>query len=176
MFEGRDLALASEAELAMFRSRRIGFIFQDANFDLNRTVLQNVMLPLYFSDIPIGEGRGRALELLEILGLGKLKNTCAACISGGQRQRAAAARALVTEPDIILADEPMSHLDAESSRSFLQAVDTLRRRRPTALIMTSHYLPEGMDAGQAVTINMDGTASVLSDETGNAGPERIAVQ
>lgn len=139
---GSLISSMSEVQRARFRQQNIGFIFQEANLDNQRTVWQNIMLPLYFGRQSLEKGSQRALELLKILGMSSYKDTKASCLSGGQKQRVAVIRALLNEPVLLLADEPMAHLDLPNSLILLETLQKLQQVSPVTVIMTAHYLPE----------------------------------
>lgn len=139
---GSLISSMNEIQRARFRQQNIGFIFQEANLDNQRTVWQNIMLPLYFGRQSLEKGSRRATELLNILGMSTYKDTKAAYLSGGQKQRVAVIRALLNEPVLLLADEPMAHLDLPNSIILLETLRKLQQISPVAIIMTAHYLPE----------------------------------
>ncbi len=139
---GSLISSMSEVQRARFRQQNIGFIFQEANLDHQRTVWQNIMLPLYFGRQSLEKGSRKALELLSILGMSSYKDTKAACLSGGQKQRVAVIRALLNEPVLLLADEPMAHLDLPNSQILLKTLRKMQQVSPVAIVMTAHYLPE----------------------------------
>ena len=144
LFEGRPLP-ASEGQLARWRQEKVGFIFQDPQLDHQRSVLQNVLLPLYFGAKPLAQGQARALELLEFLGLTPWKQTLAGRLSGGQKQRVAAARALLNNPVLLLADEPLAHLDPPQAQKMIQLLERLQSYSQAAIVMTAHYLPPKLE-------------------------------
>lgn len=125
LFKGKEFSGMSDDELALFRNRNIGFIFQFHHLLSEFTALENVLLPTW-----IESGRAdrrkeeRAKELLSLVGLEDRMNNLANNLSGGQQQRVSIARALINEPDLILADEPTGNLDSESTD---QVYDLLRR-------------------------------------------------
>ncbi len=139
---GSLISSMTQVQRARFRQQNIGFIFQEANLDDQRTVWQNVMLPLYFGRQSLEEGSRRAKELLNILGMSSYRDTKAAYLSGGQRQRVAVIRALLNKPVLLLADEPMAHLDLPNSLILLETLRKLQQVSPVAILMSAHYLPE----------------------------------
>ncbi len=118
---GQSMAGVSDAVRSRMRAGRIGFVFQDSALDPARTVLDSVVEPGLYSGGSPRELRPRALELLEQMGVGARANHRPGEISGGQAQRTAVCRCLITDPDVILADEPTGNLDPENSRGVLQA-------------------------------------------------------
>ena len=109
-FEGVDVGMLSGDQLAYMRGRKIGFVFQAFNLLNRSTTLENVMLPLLYTDVPKKERIQRATELLERVGLGHRLNYTPGKLSGGEKQRVAIARALVSEPKILMLDEPAGGL------------------------------------------------------------------
>jgi putative ABC transport system ATP-binding protein len=133
-----DMRTASDPVLARFRNRRVGFVFQSFHLDDRRTALENVLLPLYFGDTPLSRGRRRAAELLERVGLQDLLERPVSRLSGGQRQRVAVARALVCEPELLLADEPVGHLDDATADAVMDLMAELHRERGLTLVASTH--------------------------------------
>ena len=134
---GRDVSGMTERFLTGLRRQTFGFVFQQFNLVRGLTVEQNVMLPAYPLGGPRRDLRRRARTLLDSLDLGQHAQARVEWLSGGQAQRAAIARALVNDPDVILADEPTANLDTELSQRFLDIVRDLKAQGKT-LLMTSH--------------------------------------
>ncbi len=136
--DGQDLSQARDRELAAFRNRRVGFVFQTFNLQPTYTALENVALPLIFARIPPKERQARARQALEAVGLTDRLRHKPAQLSGGERQRVAIARALVTEPAYILADEPTGNLDTAAGREIVGLLDQLHRQRGLTVILVTH--------------------------------------
>ncbi len=136
--DGQDLSRANDRELARFRNRRIGFVFQTFNLQPTYTALENVALPLIFARVPPKERRRRAQTALEAVGLADRLRHKPAQLSGGERQRVAIARALVTEPAYLLADEPTGNLDSATSREIVGLLDRLHRERGLTVVLVTH--------------------------------------
>ena len=117
---GKNTAIMTEKELAVLRNKTIGFVFQQYHLLPALTVLENVMLPLRYQNIPKNERKDKALAALEKVGLAERVNHRPNELSGGQKQRVAIARATVTEPKIILADEPTGALDSATGKAVLE--------------------------------------------------------
>ncbi|MFZ5824515.1 MAG: ABC transporter ATP-binding protein [Bacillota bacterium] len=132
----KELWAMSDAERSRFRSRHMGFVFQFASLIPTLTVLENVLLPGAF--LPAGEGgdRDRALRLLEQVGLKDLANRLPWQLSGGQQKRVAVARALLNNPDLLLADEPTADLDEETEREIVALFKELNRAGMTVVMVT----------------------------------------
>ncbi len=136
--DGQDLGQARDRQLALFRNRRVGFVFQTFNLQPTYTALENVALPLVFARVPPKERQVRAGQALEAVGLaGRLRHKPAQ-LSGGERQRVAIARALVTRPAYILADEPTGNLDTATGRDIVRLLDQLHRERGLTVVLVTH--------------------------------------
>ena len=134
--EGVDISKASDANLAMIRNTKIGFVFQQFNLLRKTTALSNVELPLVYSGSSPTERLKRATKILSDVGLAdKLKNHPSQ-LSGGQQQRVAIARALVTNPKLLLADEPTGNLDSKSGEEILVLLDKLHADGHTIVVVT----------------------------------------
>ena len=134
--DGVDLARLNEAGLARYRRARVGIIFQFFNLLNNLTALDNVLIPAQLAGVRPADGRRRANELLERLGLATMGNQYPARLSGGQRQRVAIARALVNNPALLLADEPTGALDSHSGDQVLEIFADLNRSGQTIILVT----------------------------------------
>jgi lipoprotein-releasing system ATP-binding protein len=135
--EGRDLAQLADAELAAFRNREVGFVFQDHFLLPQLSVLENVLAPTLVG--PRSDAHAeRAHALLARVGLGERLLHRPAELSGGERQRAALARALVMKPRLLLCDEPTGNLDADSARVVADLILELHRSEPSVLVLVTH--------------------------------------
>ena len=130
----------SERNMARFRSREMGFIFQAYNLIPSLTAMENVTLPLMLQGVSKKKREKRAKAMLIELGLGKRLHNKPSQLSGGQQQRVAIARSLVTEPKIIFADEPTGNLDTKTTIEILSFLQQIVRKRQCTLIMVSHDL------------------------------------
>ena len=133
---GEDVSGMDEAQLAEIRNRRIGFVFQQFHLLPSLSAWRNVELPLLYAGVSRAESRARAIEALERVGLGERTTHRPNQLSGGQQQRVAVARALVTEPALILADEPTGNLDSASSAEVLSLLDELHAAGRTIVLIT----------------------------------------
>jgi len=136
LVEGRNVAKLPERFLTTIRRNTFGFMFQQFNLVKEISVLENIMLPLYVTDITRDVMEERAELLLERLDLSRKKNSKAHKLSGGEQQRVAIARALINEPDIILADEPTAHLDSKLSADLIDIFQRLNEEGKTIVIAT----------------------------------------
>jgi len=135
---GTDIAGMKEDELADFRSRQLGFIFQDFNLLENLTVYDNIALPLSLQDMPAGDIAVKVQRVLNTLGITDIADKYPAEISGGQKQRTAAARAVVHEPALILGDEPTGSLDSKNAASLLEVMKSLNENQGISIMMVTH--------------------------------------
>ncbi len=133
---GENVSNMSEAELAEVRNKRIGFVFQQFNLLASMSAWQNVELPLVYAGVPRTQRKERAMDALARVGLAGRVNHRPGELSGGQQQRVAVARALVTEPDLILADEPTGNLDSVSAADVLRLMDELHEAGSTLVLIT----------------------------------------
>jgi putative ABC transport system ATP-binding protein len=136
---GEDVGTLGEARLAEIRNRRIGFVFQQFNLLASMTALRNVELPLVYAGVSREERRERATAALASVGLGDRIGHRPGELSGGQQQRVSVARALVTEPSILLADEPTGNLDSASTDDILGLFDQLHSQGRTIVVITHEH-------------------------------------
>lgn len=136
VIDGVDLA--KERDLASFRRRTVGFVFQLHNLIPTLTALENVQIPLVESGMPRLERVQRARELLGRMGLEKRTGNLPTKLSGGERQRVAIARALVNDPRILIADEPTGAVDSENSRRIIELLKDINRTTGMTLILVTH--------------------------------------
>jgi lipoprotein-releasing system ATP-binding protein len=138
-FNGRDLSIMSDTELAAFRNKSIGFIFQAHHLLPEFTALENVLIPSWIeSGMADAKKKSRAMELLETVGLADRMNNPANNLSGGQQQRVSIARSLINEPDIVLADEPTGNLDSEATEQAYELLRTINKNMGTAFLIVTH--------------------------------------
>jgi lipoprotein-releasing system ATP-binding protein len=137
-FRGLEVTGSSETELMEYRARSLGFIFQLHFLLKDFTAQENVLLPGLILGQPPGQARGRAQRLLEQVGLGRRRQHYPAELSGGERQRVAVARALMNDPELILADEPTGNLDERSSSQVRELLFGLAAEYRKTLILVTH--------------------------------------
>lgn len=140
-FHGQSFAGMSETDLAAFRNRHVGFVFQFHYLMAEFSALENVMMPLLIAGRLLPEARGRAELLLEEVGLKERVTHRPAELSGGEQQRVAVARALAMEPDLVLADEPSGNLDIETGRELHRLLVTLNRTKNITFLIATHNQP-----------------------------------
>ena len=136
--DGRDTSSLSEDDLARVRNRNIGFVFQGFNLLKRMSALDNVATPLLYAGTSRSASRNRALELLNRTGLGKFATYQPNQLSGGQQQRVAISRALVNNPQLILADEPTGNLDTQTSREIMRIFQQLNQEQGITVVLVTH--------------------------------------
>ena len=142
---GEDITALSDAELADWRARSVGFVFQFYNLIPVLTAFENIELPLQLTDLSRSERRERVALLLDMVGLTDRMKHYPNELSGGQQQRVAIARALVTDPRLVIADEPTGDLDRQSAADILTLLDRLNTELGKSIVMVTHD-PRAADA------------------------------
>jgi len=152
LLDGRDISRYGESELAELRGKKVGFVFQTFNLIHTLSSLENVALPLTFQGVGKEEREERAADLLEMVGLGERLKHRPAELSGGEQQRVSIARALVNEPEMLLADEPTGNLDSDTGEDIMELLTSLNRDKGMTVVVVTH---NPRDAGYADrTVNM----------------------
>jgi putative ABC transport system ATP-binding protein len=136
ILEGTEVSKLDKKELALIRNRKIGFVFQGFNLLARTTAQENVELPTLYAQVSRDEGRKRAHEALELVGLGDRTHHFPSQLSGGQQQRVAIARALVNRPSILLADEPTGNLDSRTAVEIMDIFQKLNDKGLTIILVT----------------------------------------
>jgi len=136
LLNGKDVSALRSSDLAAVRNRDMGFVFQAYNLLPQMTALENVMLPLSYAATPVKDGKRRAQELMERVGLKERTRNRPVEMSGGEQQRVAIARALMMEPSIILADEPTGNLNSKGAREILDIFKELHEEGKTIIYVT----------------------------------------
>ncbi len=168
LLDGINISQLNRDELADLRNRKIGFVFQGFNLLSRTSALENVELPMIYMrpSIPSGEQRTRALQALQIVGLGNRADHHPNQLSGGQQQRVAIARSLVNRPKLLLADEPTGNLDTRTSIEIMGVFQDLNRKGMT-IVMVTHELDIARYT-QRMVVMRDGR--IVKDE---AVPDRL---
>ncbi|EJQ99840.1 ABC transporter ATP-binding protein [Bacillus cereus] len=135
---GTDITKMKQGELSDFRSKKLGFIFQDFNLLENLSIYENIALPLSLQGIHSKKIGLKVKKVAEMLGISEILQKYPSEVSGGQKQRSAAARALVHEPAIILGDEPTGALDSKNAKSLLEAMTNLNEEQDVSIMMVTH--------------------------------------
>lgn len=151
LLEGKSLSLIKEKEISAFRRDNLGFVFQDFNLLDTFTLQDNIFLPLVLSKKSYREMRQRLLPIADKLGISKLLEKYPYEVSGGQKQRAAIARALVTNPKLILADEPTGALDSRSADDLLKIFSDINKDGQT-IVMVTHSVKAASHASRILFI------------------------
>ncbi len=139
VIDGRDLCAMTEKEL-MVQRRSISMIFQQFNLLMQRTCLKNICFPMEIAGVKAADARKKALELLDIVGLPDKADAYPAQLSGGQKQRIAIARALASDPKILLCDEATSALDPKTTRDILRLIKDINRRLGITVVVITHEM------------------------------------
>ncbi|SCW67532.1 putative ABC transport system ATP-binding protein [Paenibacillus tianmuensis] len=135
---GQHIVKMNEEQLSDFRRNQLGFIFQDYNLLDTLTVKENILLPLALSKVPAKEIEARVHEIADTFGIRDILDKYPYHISGGQKQRTAASRAIVANPSLILADEPTGALDSKSATGLLESLTLLNERHRSTIMMVTH--------------------------------------
>ena len=149
--EGKRLDAVKENERAAFRRENLGFVFQEFNLLDTFSLRDNILLPLVLGRTPVGEMERRLSPVAKALGIAEILNKYPYEVSGGQKQRTAAARALITEPKLILADEPTGALDSQSSAELLRVFSQINRNGQT-ILMVAHSTDAASHANRVLFI------------------------
>lgn len=149
---GKKLKYTNMSRMASYRNKEVGFVLQDFGLLLRETVLENVSVPLLFSDCPFFKMKERSLNALKLVGIEDLAKKKAAQLSGGQKQRTAIARALVNNPNILLCDEPTGSLDSKTSSEIISLLEELNRSGKTIVIVT-HDLSVAKKCAKIINIS-----------------------
>lgn len=158
LLEGRDISQLKEHQLAQIRNITLGFVFQQFNLLPKTSSLENVLLPLLYSDVPKKDRQKIGTDLLVKVGLGDKFSNTPAQLSGGQQQRVAIARALVNNPKIILADEPTGNLDSKSGEEIMKFFHQLNKEEGRTIVFVTHDMDLAKQANRTIIIK-DGKIS-----------------
>ena len=151
LLEGKNLTKIKDKDISAFRREHLGFVFQDFNLLDTFSVQDNIFLPLVLSGKPYPEMKRRLDPLAKLLGITELLGKYPYEISGGQKQRAAVARALITQPRLVLADEPTGALDSKAATQLLRLFSDINRQGQTILMVT-HSTQAASHAGRVLFI------------------------
>ena len=180
LINGRDIGALSAEELRRVR-RRTTMIFQSFNLLMQRTCIANICFPLELAGMKKAEAKKRAGELLELVGLSDKANAYPAQLSGGQQQRIAIARALATDPEVLLCDEATSALDPKTTRSILELIKQINERLGITVIIITHQMSVIEDICTRVAILENGTvveegevSKVFSNPASDAGKNIVS--
>ncbi len=163
----RGGSLPDLADPSAYRAREIGFIFQSFHLLPTFTALENIQIPMLESDLPASERRGRAMTLLQSMGLEHRAHHFPSKLSGGERQRVAIARSLANGPSVLLADEPTGNLDSENARIILDLLVRLHEEQKMTLVLVTHDMIIARKAARNLQM-LDGR--IVFDGTPNPTP------
>ena len=138
LFKGIEVGRLPHNQRALIRRHLLGFVFQGFNLLARTTALENVELPLIYRGLPVAERQKLAARALDRVGLSGRGHHTSTELSGGQQQRVAIARAIVTDPEVLLADEPTGNLDTKTSREIMDLVTSLNRDQQMTVVMVTH--------------------------------------
>ncbi|MHB8872957.1 MAG: ABC transporter ATP-binding protein [Myxococcaceae bacterium] len=156
LLDGKDVSHLGDAELSRLRNATFGFVFQAFHLLKGLTIAENVELPLEYSQEPAADQRGRALELLSLVGLEHRVSHRPNELSGGERQRVAIARALANRPKLLLADEPTGALDSKAQRAILDLFTKVHAQLGTTLVIVTHDPKVAEELGDRIIRISDG--------------------
>jgi putative ABC transport system ATP-binding protein len=165
LVEGKNLQLLSSGNLARLRLQRLGFVFQAYNLLPVLTALENAEFTLLLQGVSAKQRKERVEKLFSEIGLAGLEDRRPGELSGGQQQRVAVARAMVTEPALILADEPTANLDSVTATALLEVMEQLNRTHGTTFVYATHD-PQVMDRAHRLIHLHDGQ---IASDVGHAG-------
>jgi putative ABC transport system ATP-binding protein len=152
LIDGVDVSTISEYERTLLRRRRIGFVFQAYNLIPTLTAIENVTLPLELDGMGESKAREKASTMLEWVGLSRREDHLPSMMSGGEQQRVAVARALVTEPALLLGDEPTGNLDSVSGQQVMRLLRDLAERRGQTVVIVTHDMEVAASADRIVHV------------------------
>jgi lipoprotein-releasing system ATP-binding protein len=159
-WEGEDVFALDDRSLAAFRNRKVGFVFQFHHLLAEFNALENVMMPALIARLPQPVARARAEAILVRVGLKERLTHRVSTLSGGEQQRVAVARALVLEPEVLLADEPTGNLDPKSGARVQELILELNRERGLTSVIVTHNMELAQALDRRVTL-VDGKAVIL---------------
>ena len=162
LIDGQSVIRLNDDERAKLRNRKFGFVFQSANLIPQMDLLDNVILPLTYRNLSEREMKEKGMALLEHFGLAPWRQHYPNELSGGQKQRIAIARAIITDPEIILADEPTGQLDSASTEAVMGILSEINRESGATLVVVTHEKAVAELAGRIIHIK-DG--EICSDES-----------
>jgi len=162
IFKGKPLELFNETQLALYRQRYVGFVFQSYNLLPTLSALENVTLPLIFRKIPKRKRTNAAKAMLKAVGLANRARHKPSELSGGQQQRVSIARAFVNQPQVIFADEPTGNLDTRTTFEMMDLITGIARERNQTLVIVTHDTEISQYADCVISIR-DGNVESITD-------------
>lgn len=167
LIDGEDVGLLNEDELALYRNKHIGFVFQHHNLLPEFTASENVQMPALIASMPASQAQARAQDLLEKVGLAQRQSHRPGELSGGECQRVAVARALMMQPQVVLADEPSGNLDPETSERLHAVIRNLAKEENQTFVIMTH--DRDLAAGLDRHGHIDAGVLQIDEESGRRG-------
>lgn len=168
IFNKKHIERMNEDQLADFRQKYVGFVFQSYNLLPTLTAMENVTLPLIFKNVPLQERNERALEMLKAVGLEDRAHHKPQEMSGGQQQRVSIARAFINSPQVVFADEPTGNLDTRTTYEMMDLITGLAKENNQTLVIVTHDL-ELSDYADRIVMLSDGKVERIEDKTQGEG-------
>ena len=162
LFQGKELYKMKDKELARWRNKTVGFVFQFYHLIEELNILENIVIPSFANKTKSSFQKAR--ELLKYLGIEERESFFPSQLSGGEKQKAAIARALINDPEIILCDEPTGNLDKDSQEKVVQLLDKLNRERGKTIILVTHNLELAQKAKRTLFLK---EGKIIKDSTFN---------
>lgn len=164
IFNKKHIERMNEDQLASFRQKYVGFVFQSYNLLPTLTALENVTLPLIFKGVPVKERNERAMEMLKAVGLEERAHHKPSEMSGGQQQRVSIARAFINQPQVVFADEPTGNLDTKTTYEMMDLITGLAKEYHQTLVIVTHDL-ELSEYADRIVMLMDGKIEKIEERT-----------
>ncbi len=168
IFNKKHIERMNEDQLADFRQKYVGFVFQSYNLLPTLTAMENVTLPLIFKNVPLQERNERAMEMLKAVGLEDRAHHKPHEMSGGQQQRVSIARAFINSPQVVFADEPTGNLDTRTTYEMMDLITALAKKNNQTLVIVTHDL-ELSDYADRIVMLSDGKVERIEDKTQGEG-------
>ena len=170
IFNKKHIERMNEDQLAEFRQKYVGFVFQSYNLLPTLTAMENVTLPLIFRGVPVQERNERAMEMLKAVGLEGRANHKPSEMSGGQQQRVSIARAFINSPQVVFADEPTGNLDAKTAYEMMDLITGLAKKNHQTLVIVTHDM-ELSEYADRIVVMMDGKIERIDEQQQSGGEE-----
>lgn len=170
IFNKKHIERMNEDQLAEFRQKYVGFVFQSYNLLPTLTAMENVTLPLIFSGVPVQERNERAMEMLKAVGLEGRANHKPSEMSGGQQQRVSIARAFINSPQVVFADEPTGNLDTKTTYEMMDLITGLAKKNHQTLVIVTHDM-ELSEYADRIVVMMDGKIERIDEQQQSGGEE-----
>lgn len=170
IFNKKHIERMNEDQLAEFRQKYVGFVFQSYNLLQTLTAMENVTLPLIFRGVPVQERNERAMEMLKAVGLEGRANHKPSEMSGGQQQRVSIARAFINSPQVVFADEPTGNLDTKTTYEMMDLITGLAKKNHQTLVIVTHDM-ELSEYADRIVVMMDGKIERIDEQQQSGGEE-----